>query len=494
MRLHINQEQNTKILYFMNLRTIFISSFLSLSSLGVLAQERINLSGTWQFAFAANQKEADRLERFYTSDFAKSKFKSTPVPSNWALLGYEEPVYRGFKDNQAGEGFYVREFTIPQDWKDKRILLHFGGVWSSAEVWLNGNELGRHDCGYTSFAFDVTNKLKVDEPNKLAVRVRQITREYKFDVCDDWTWGGIYRDVTLEAMPAKRWIDDVVVQTTFDHLFQDANLDIRVMISDKHKNTLPGNYPSPGEPYKLCFTLTDKEGEEVAQRQMAIPAHVSTDREICLSLPVEAPHQWTAETPYLYSLKVELLEKEAVTHTRMERVGFRQISTDGGVFRINGQAVKLRGVNRHDEHPDVGRATTRKQWLEDLTLMKAANINYLRLSHYTPAEGFIELCDSMGMYVGNEVTLGGAGDLMYDPSFSGAVLQRSYETIVRDINKPSIIYWSIGNEDPLTSLHMVSVKLVKALDPTRPVLLPWRPEEWLPKEVDILTPHYWNPQ
>lgn len=478
----------------MNLRTIFISSFLSLSSLGVLAQEQINLSGTWQFAFAANQKEADRLERFYTPDFAKSKFKSTPVPSNWALLGYEEPVYRGFKDNQAGEGFYVREFTIPQDWKDKRILLHFGGVWSSAEVWLNGNELGRHDCGYTSFAFDVTNKLKVDEPNKLAVRVRQITREYKFDVCDDWTWGGIYRDVTLEAMPAKRWIDDVVVQTTFDHLFQDANLDIRVMISDKHKNTLPGNYPSPGEPYKLCFTLTDKEGKEVAQRQMAVPAHVSTDREICLSLPVEAPHQWTAETPYLYSLKVELLEKEVVTHTRMERVGFRQISTDGGVFRINGQAVKLRGVNRHDEHPDVGRATTRKQWLEDLTLMKAANINYLRLSHYTPAEGFIELCDSMGMYVGNEVTLGGAGDLMYDPSFSGAVLQRSYETIVRDINKPSIIYWSIGNEDPLTSLHMVSVKLVKALDPTRPVLLPWRPEEWLPKEVDILAPHYWNPQ
>ena len=96
--------------------------------------------------------------------------------------------------------------------------------------------------------------------------------------------------------------------------------------------------------------------------------------------------------------------------------------------------------------------------------------------------------------MGNEVTLGGAGDLMYDPSFSGAVLQRSYETIVRDINKPSIIYWSIGNEDPLTSLHMVSVKLVKALDPTRPVLLPWRPEEWLPKEVDILAPHYWNPQ
>ena len=154
-----------------------------------------------------------------------------------------------------------------------------------------------------------------------------------------------------------------------------------------------------------------------------------------------------------------------MTHTRTQRIGFRQISTVGGVFRINGQAVKLRGVNRHDEHPDVGRATTREHWLQDLTLMKAANINYIRLSHYTPAKGFIELCDEMGMYVGNEVSLGGAGNLMYDPSCSGAALQRSYETVVRDINHPSIIYWSVGNEDPLTSLHLASVKLVKALDP-----------------------------
>ena len=475
----------------MNLRRI-LSFILLIAALRLSAQEQVSLNGTWDFTLAKTGKEALRLENFHAPEFTNNDFKPIPVPSNWAVLGYEEPVYRGFKENTASEGFYLHTFTVPKDWNEKRVLLHFGGVWSSAEVWLNGQYLGRHDSGYTSFSFNATGKLKTDSINRLAIRVRQVTREYKFDVFDDWTLGGIYRDVTLEAMPAKRWIDNVVAQTTFDNYFKDADLKVRVMVSDKHKNTLPGNYPSPGEPYNLRFTLSDKEGQEVARQQITIPAHTSTDRETDFTLRILSPLHWTAETPNLYNLRIDLLEKGQVAHTRTERIGFRQISTTGGVFRINGQAVKLRGVNRHDEHPDVGRATTRAHWLQDITLMKAANINYIRLSHYTPAKGFIELCDEMGMYVGNEISLGGAGNLMYDPSFSNAVLQRSYETVVRDINSPSVIYWSIGNEDPLTTLHMASVKLVKALDPTRPVLLPWRHEEWLPKEVDILAPHYWK--
>lgn len=475
----------------MNLRRI-LSFILLIAALRLSAQEQVSLNGTWDFALAKTGEEALRLENFHAPEFTNNDFKPIPVPSNWAVLGYEEPVYRGFKEGTASEGFYLHTFTVPKDWNEKRVLLHFGGVWSSAEVWLNGQYLGRHDSGYTSFSFNATGKLKTDSINRLAVRVRQVTREYKFDVFDDWTLGGIYRDVTLEAMPAKRWIDNVVAQTTFDNYFKDADLKVRVMVSDKHKNTLPGNYPSPGEPYNLRFTLSDKEGQEVARQQITIPAHTSTDRETDFTLRILSPLHWTAETPNLYNLRIDLLEKGQVAHTRTQRIGFRQISTTGGVFRINGQAVKLRGVNRHDEHPDVGRATTRDHWLQDITLMKAANINYIRLSHYTPAKGFIELCDEMGMYVGNEISLGGAGNLMYDPSFSNAVLQRSYETVVRDINSPSVIYWSIGNEDPLTTLHMASVKLVKALDPTRPVLLPWRHEEWLPKEVDILAPHYWK--
>lgn len=306
--------------------------------------------------------------------------------------------------------------------------------------------------------------------------------------------GGIYRDVYLEAMPAKRWIDNVVVTTEFDQLFQDANLKIRAMISDRQKQTLPGNYPSPGKPYDLSFTLSTKDGKVVANRQITIPAHVYTDREVNMTMQIEEPNHWTAETPYLYNLTVELWEDGKINHSRTERVGFRQISTDGGVFRINGQAVKLRGINRHDEHPDVGRATTYEHWLQDITLMKEANINYVRLAHYTHAKGFIELCDEMGMYVGNEVSIGSGATFTYDPSFVGAILLRSYETVVRDLNSPSIVYWSVSNEAPLTSLQLAAVKLVKALDPTRPILMPWRYESWLPKELDILSVHYWAPQ
>lgn len=453
----------------------------------------LSLNGTWRFELAKTTAGVDALARFHEGIFDSSAFKPIPVPSNWAVLGYEEPVYRGFPDDKASEGFYLRDFMVPPDWGNRRVLLHFGGVWSSAEVWLNSKPLGIHNSGYTSFSFDVTGMLINGAMNRLAVRVRQVSLEYKSDTFDDWTLGGIYRDVSLEAMPKARWIDRVVAQTAFDDLFEDADLKLRVMVGDRHRGTLPGNYPSPGEPYDLRFTLKSKDGVAVAQRQVAIPAHTSTDRETRLTMRVPRPRHWTAETPDLYILDVELLEKGRVAQTRTTRIGFRQISTVGGVFRINGQAVKLRGINRHDEHPDVGRATTRAQWLQDITMMKAANINYIRLAHYTPAQGFIELCDELGMYLGNEVSLGGAGDLMHDPSFASGVLQRTYETVGRDINSPSIVYWSVGNEDPLTTLHLAAVQTLKGLDSTRPVLLPWRAEEWLPPEIDILAPHYWKP-
>ncbi|WP_296684900.1 glycoside hydrolase family 2 TIM barrel-domain containing protein [Flavobacterium sp.] len=477
----------------MNIRVILAITLL-LVNFQIIAQEQLNLNGTWRFMLAKTEKEADSLSNFFTNKYDSRSFKPTPVPSNWSVLGYEEPVYRGFEGDKASEGFYLYDFKVPADWKEKYVKLHFGGVWSSAEVWLNGNFIGTHNGGYTSFSFDVDGKLKAGESNQLAVRVRQVNPDYKFDVYDDWTLGGIYRDVFLEAMPKKRWIDRLIVKTEFDELYKDAQLKINIMVGDRNKETLPGNYPSPGESYNMRVTLYTKDGKDLEHQEILVPAHTATNREVLMTMRVNNPLHWTAETPYLYRLRVELLEKNMVVHSRTEHVGFREISTAGGVFRINGQAVKLRGVNRHDEHPDVGRATTKEHWLQDIKLMKAANINYVRMAHYAHAQGFVELCDELGMYVGEEVSLGGAADLMYDASFSGAVLQRSYETVVRDINRPSIIYWSIGNEDALTSLHMASVKLVKNLDPTRPVLLPWRAEEWLPAEVDILAPHYWKPQ
>ena len=488
----------------MKLRKILFIATLTAScttcSLSAMASdnETVTISGQddWYFRLAKGRVQADSLVSagFYSSDFQPIGFSKVYVPSNWAVQGYEEPVYRGFSSKEkteninddASEGLYIKRFTLPESFDGKRILLHFGGVWNSAEVWLNNRRMGRHDSGYTSFTFDATGVAKKGE-NVLAVRVRQTYPGYKTDTYDDWTLGGIYRDVSLEAMPRRRRIDRVTAIT-----YMNGEVDVRVMVADEHKNTLPGNYPSPTAPYQVRLTLADANGQTVASETVDVTARASSTTETRRKLQVLSPRLWSAETPYLYTLTAELVEAGTVSHMRKQKIGIREISTKDGVFRINGTAVKLRGVNRHDEHPDVGRAVTREHWLEDIRLMKQANINYVRAAHYQHAKGFIEMCDSMGMYVGSEVSLGGAAQLMYDPSFAGAVMLRVFETVTRDLNNPSIIYWSVGNEDPLTDMHLQAVRTVKGLDPTRPVLMPWNAEESLPDEIDILAPHYWT--
>lgn len=473
---------------------ITLMALLALTTAKAQEETMVSLNGQWKFCFAKDAVTADRLvaDGFYEKKYNAALFDDIQVPSNWAVLGYEEPVYRGFTDDKASEGLYIRHFDLPPSFAGKRLLLRFGGVWNSAEVWLNGQWIGRHDSGYTSFAFDVTGKANKKGSNVLAVRVRQVYPGYKTDTYDDWTLGGIFRDVAIEARPLRRWIDRVTVTTDFDTKYKDATLELKMMVADDHKNTLPGNYRSPGEPYKLHVTLTDCKGRAVCDETYECQSHTANYREQLKTLTVKNASKWTAEAPYLYTLRVDLIEADTVAQTYRERIGLRKVEVKNGVLTMNGQPIKLRGVNRHDEWPTVGRATTREHWLKDLTLMKQANINYIRAAHYQHAKGFIEMCDSIGMYVGAEVSLGGAGTRMFDPSFVGPVMLRAYETVTRDRNNPSIIYWSVGNEDPLTDLHLQAVKTVKALDPTRPVCLPWDADETLPDEVDILAPHYWT--
>jgi len=514
--------RSNMILFFRHARYAVLLA--SLATACAQPSQLTSLNGTWDFAFAADAAAADRLAGFHQDGFPGGGFRPILVPSNWALQGFEEPIYA--RTRQGGEGFYVLRFQAPAALTGKRVLLHFGGVWDSAEVWLNSAPLGRHDSGFTGFAYDVTPTLKVGAENRLAVRVRQSTKDSAFDTNDDWAMGGIYRDVWLEAMPAATYIDRVETSTTFDAQFRDADLKLRVLVSGSRgfggagtggrggpggRGAAPagrggaqaaggrggfgpgGPNAAPDHGYELRATLTAPDGKEVQRTVLAIPAHRGTARDTLLTMHVNAARHWTAETPDLYRLTVELAQGGAVTHARTSAVGFRQISTTGGVLRINGQAVKLRGVCRHDENPDVGRATRREDWLQDLRLMKAANINMVRTSHYPPAEGFIELCDEMGMYVLDEVPMGFGGGSGDDPSFMSSGLLRAQETIARDRNHPSVIVWDIGNENPFTALHLAMIRFVKGSDPTRPVLMPQRIEEFLPPEIDILAPHYRPP-
>lgn len=480
----------------MKLRRHLISFVTVVFTAITASAQECSLDGKWLFRHAKDAKTADSLvaSRFYMPAFKADDFQSIPVPSCWAILGYEEPVYRTFADNKGSEGLYIRHFNIPSAWKGKQLRLNFGGVWASAEIWLNGKWVGRHDSGYTSFAYNVTEEALTGQDNVLAVRVRQVYKGYECDTYDDWSLGGIYRPVSITAMPAEQWIDDVRTHTTFSDNYKKAAVNVKVMMGDGHTATLPGNYRSPGNPYNLNVTLKDAQGNKVAEWQKTIPGHVATFRLVDTTLEVDNPELWNAEHPYLYTLSTELVEDGNVTHTVTKKIGLRKITTTGGVFKINGVAVKLRGVNRHDEWPDVGRATTHEHWLKDLIMMKQANVNFVRACHYQHAKGFIEMCDSIGMYVGGEISLGGAEGLMRDPGFYPGMSARIIETVTRDLDNPSVIYWSVGNEDEFNTMFYMAAKMTKALDNTRPVLYPWNADKTLPEDIDILAPHYWTAQ
>ncbi len=445
----------------------------------------LSLDGQWNFALASDESAAQALSGFKADGFDASAFRPIPVPSNWVMQGFEEPHY---VNGTKSEGFYLHSFPVPAELKDKRTLLRFGGVWQSAEVWLNGVLLGRHDSGFTGFAFNATDALKPGETNRLAVRVRQQTPLFKLDANDDWALPGIYRGVWLETCPKEWNLENVEVVTDFDDDFRDATLRLRAFVMRHDKE----NYLSISPPFEVRAVLS-RDGREVGRASSTgtiTGGHNGSD--VPLELKVSAPAAWTAESPALYDLRVELIRGGNVEHAWEDRIGFREVDTDGGVFRINGQPVKLRGVARHDQHPDVGRATRREHWLEDIRLMKAANINAVRTAHYPPAEGFVRLCDEMGLYVIEEVPYGFGGERMNDPSYAEGAFLRVYETVNRDRNRPAVVVWSVGNEDPFTALHLATLRALKGLDPTRPTLMPFRADESLPPEVDILAPHYWT--
>lgn len=459
-----------------------------LNARAAAASGQLSLDGQWRFALAQNAAEADaKFGKFYEASFDSSSFKPITVPSNWTTNDeFESPHYRR---PTFSEGFYLHSFDAPASLKNRRVLLHFEGVWVSAEVWLNGKNIGRHDSGFTSFAFDVTKNIKPGKKNEIAVRVRQRVQSHRFDTNDDWSLPGIYRSVWIEDTPRELYIESVDVRTVFDCEYRNATVEVRAMISRNEKAYIFA--PSP--PFELKATLS-RDGKIVATHTYTAATITSghNGRDVPVTLRVDSPAAWTAETPNLYDLRVDLYYHDKHVHTWSDRIGIRDVSTAGGILRVNGWPVKLRGVNRHDEYPDAGRVTRAEHWRQDLELMKAANINTVRCAHYPPAEGFLRLCDEMGMYVLNEIPTGYGGGELNNPILAEGLFLRLHETVARDRNRPSVIIWDFGNEDPFTSIHLAGLRMLKGLDPTRPVLMPFRADTHLPPEIDILAPHYWS--
>ncbi|UNK19578.1 beta-galactosidase subunit alpha [Paenibacillus sp. N3/727] len=405
-----------------------------------------SLNGMWKFHYAEEPEAAP--EAFYQEDFDVSDWEDIPVPGHWQLQGYGSPHYTDLYypfpvdpphvPNENPTGSYVREFELPDYWKGQKISIKFDGVDSAFHLWLNGSFIGYSQGSRLTSEFDLTPSLKPGI-NKLAVRVYQWSDGSYLEDQDMWWLSGIFRDVYLIAEPAALRIADFRVITELDAEYRNANLNVRM---DLEGTESAGN---------VKLQLLNRTGEQVAAAERGI-AHSSMEE---FELAVEEPALWSAESPTLYHLVITLTDSQGqLLETIAQRVGFRCIEVRDGQFLVNGRAILLKGVNRHDHHPDTGRTVTLSTMQEDILLMKQHNINAVRTAHYPNDPRFYDLCDEYGLYVMEETDLethgfellGNISRLSDDPDWKEAYVDRVRRMVERDKNHPSVLFWSLGNE------------------------------------------------
>lgn len=451
------------------------------ASLAVTAREprwAQSLNGQWQFKYIAGSA-AGAEESFHQPDFAAAGWDMTPVPSNWEMHGYATPKYASPAE---GTGFYRRTFRVPSEWDGRRVFLRFEGVLYGFDAWINGRPVGSWASSFNAVTFDVTDAVARDRDNLLAVRVSTRAKGWEFDTNDCWGLSGIYRDVILFSAPATR-VRDYTATTTLQPE-GGATLRIRAEVArsaEAGEVSLRGVLRAPGNGAAQEFALNFSSPEEAEA-----------------TVRIAQAQRWTAETPALYSLELELTKSGAIIDRVREKIGVREVSIVDGVLMLNGVAIKMRGANHHDIWPEVGRAGLEADIRRDLELMREANINFVRTSHYPSHPRLIELCDEMGFYVMCEVSFGFGDRLLTDEAYRETLMIRAQATVDRDKNRPSVIIWSVGNENPITPMMLDTGREVKRLDPTRPICFPtvgsYFDGHWkeFPEFVDIYAPHYPN--
>lgn len=442
----------------------------------------ISLNGLWKFKYIPLAGTgADSL--FYNPGFDVSQWATIKTPGNWELQGFAEPIYH--KRVKEGTGLYRTNFTVPAGWKGNPVYVAFDGVHFGYSVWVNGQYVGSFSSAFNRQTFDITAFVMPGISNILAVKVITRPKGWEFDTNDDWSLSGISRDVTLFSLPPVH-IKDFVVQAFPDNGL--ANIQLNAIV----ENTGAGEFPKD---MQLAGKLIDASGKLI---KTFITSAQTDEQKATFSakIIVQKPKLWSAETPYLYTLRLSLRAGNAELQQCTETVGIRQITWNAGVLKLNGAPIKLRGVTHHDLSPVNGRSVTESEMLNDLKLMKQANINFIRTSHYPPQPRFLELCDSLGFYVMDEVPYGFGEEHLKDTSYLPLLLQRAKATVWRDKNRPCVVAWSVGNENPVTELGLKTGQYVKALDSTRPYCFPQGPGDFkemmkeLPESVDILSPHY----
>jgi beta-galactosidase len=447
----------------------------------------VSLNGVWKFKWSPDPDS--RPLEFYTTDYSVSEWNNIQVPGNWEMQGFGLPIYSNsdypFKkdpprvtseppkdfysySHRNPVGSYCTTFNISENWNDKQVFINFGGVQSAMYVWVNGHKVGYSQNSMSPAEFDITSFIHKGE-NKLAVEVYQWCDGSYLEDQDMWRMSGIFRDVDLLVRP-KSFIQDYSVNAIPDNNYENAHVKIKANIENRSSKKINNltlearitGKTTSGKNVNIEFSKKINSLTELSNNQL----NLETD--------LAHPLIWSAETPYLYDLNLNLRnDKNEVIETFHWRFGVRKIEVRGEIFTINGKAVKLKGVNRHEQHPRTGKHIDRQTIIRDLELMKQANINMIRTCHYPDEPLFYELCDEYGFYVmdeNNQESHGfgiGNTEMGDNPVWKKAHVERAVSLVQRDKNHACVIFWSLGNEGGKGRNFRAMSDTVKRLDSTR---------------------------
>ena len=443
--------------------------------------EYINLNGTWKFKYVPGtspkfwgSSSSPGASDFQAKDYDDSGWDDIRVPLSWEMANYGKPVYTntgypfentppsatvgytyyGVTDHNA-TGFYRRTITIPETWKDKRVFVHFDGVYSAAVVWVNGKYVGYSQSSNTDAEFDITGFVTTGD-NQLSVRVYRWCDGSYLEGQDMWHLSGIHRDVYLVATP-KVFVSDHYITSLLNDNATSGSMSVKMTVDNRNNASATKT---------LQVTLLDRDGKQIATGTETYSGSSTAEKTVTFS-SLSNLHPWSAEDPYLYTVVVSQKNENGAEEMAFStKYGFRNITKSGNLIYINGKRVYFKGVNTQDTHPEYGRAIDMETMMKDLTMMKKANVNTVRTSHYPRQPKMYAMMDALGFYVMDEadVECHGNQGLSKNSSWITAMDDRTKRMVLRDRNHPSVIFWSLGNECGDGSNFSTTYNTCKSLD------------------------------
>ena len=436
--------------------------------------EYINLNGTWKFKYVPGTSSGPGSSEFQAKDYKDSGWNDIRVPLSWEMANHGKPVYTntgypfennppnatvgytyyGVTDHNA-TGFYRRTITIPETWKDKRVFVHFDGVYSAAVVWVNGKYVGYSQDSNTDAEFDITDFVTTGD-NQLSVRVYRWCDGSYLEGQDMWHLSGIHRDVYLVATP-KVFVSDHYITSSLNNEATSGSMSVKLTVDNR--NTVSTTKT-------LQVSLLDADGKQIATGTETYSGSSTTEKTVTFS-SLSSLHPWSAEDPYLYTVVVSQKNENGAEEMAFStKYGFRNITKSGNLIYINNKRVYFKGVNTQDTHPEYGRAIDMETMMKDLTMMKKANVNTVRTSHYPRQPKMYAMMDALGFYVMDEadVECHGNQGLSSNSSWITAMDDRTKRMVLRDRNHPSVIFWSLGNECGGGSNFSTTYNTCKSLD------------------------------